>query len=59
MGFGEANGHIPQQQYPPGHRPQIYTVRLPQDISLGYQGLTLPLLCILTGLGLTLTHLVM
>ncbi|KAI9872941.1 MAG: transcriptional regulator swi6 [Pleopsidium flavum] len=25
MGFGEVNGHIPQQQYPPGHKPQIYT----------------------------------
>jgi len=35
IGFGDANGHVPQQQYPPGHKPQIYTVRLPQDVLLG------------------------
>lgn len=35
VGFGEVNGHVPQQQYPPGHKPQIYTVWLPQDTILG------------------------
>ncbi|KAL9044573.1 MAG: hypothetical protein Q9214_002300 [Letrouitia sp. 1 TL-2023] len=24
--YNESNGNIPQQQYPPGHKPQIYTV---------------------------------
>ncbi|MCJ1463121.1 transcriptional regulator swi6 [Pseudocyphellaria aurata] len=24
-GIGEMNGHVPQQRYPPGHKPQIYT----------------------------------
>lgn len=30
--YHEPNGVIPQQQYPPGHRPQIYTVRSLQVI---------------------------
>lgn len=30
--YGEVNGNIPQQQYPPGHKPQIYTVWLPHAL---------------------------
>lgn len=30
-GLGEMNGHVPQQRNPPGHKPQIYTVRLPES----------------------------
>lgn len=25
--FSDSNGIVPQQQYPPGHKPSIYTVR--------------------------------
>lgn len=30
--YGELNGSMPQQQYPPGHKSQIYTVWLPQAL---------------------------
>ena len=30
--FGDPMGNVPQQQYPPGHKPQIYTVWLPMLI---------------------------
>lgn len=34
--YHEANGIIPQQQYPPGHKPQIYTVRSLQVLTLRF-----------------------